>query len=33
MKNEYLPKLISGEWISAIAMTEPGGWVRGEREA
>lgn len=24
MKRNYLPKLISGEWISAIAMTEPG---------
>jgi hypothetical protein len=24
MKHKYLPKLISGEWISAIAMTEPG---------
>ena len=24
MKHEYLPKLISGEWVSAIAMTEPG---------
>jgi alkylation response protein AidB-like acyl-CoA dehydrogenase len=24
MKKNYLPKLVSGEWISAIAMTEPG---------
>lgn len=24
MKHKYLPKLISGEWVSAIAMTEPG---------
>jgi alkylation response protein AidB-like acyl-CoA dehydrogenase len=24
MKHKYLPKLISGEWIGAIAMTEPG---------
>lgn len=23
-KEKYLPKLCSGEWISAIAMTEPG---------
>lgn len=32
-KAHYLPKLCSGEMISAIAMTEPGEWGSGVRLA